>query len=296
MSDSRVVVVFCVIVFAASWVLQLGAIQTAGDLESSAAEPWLIGAMLTPALTILVIAGRHKPTRARLKWKFTRRMFGLLPVAVLVPTIIAFAVVAFVIRFGWGTSGWFTFSPSGVDISGGPWLLGRGLEGWPLFVANVFVTGVAYSLFNGIVAAGEELGWRGYLQGALSSRYGNVRAILLLGVLWSMWHLPGQLAGYNFPEHPVMGALILSPIELVGVSFFLGWLTIKSASFWPAAVAHGAGNSIQEGVVSNLTMNGSRLPEDLCTVAITVLVGLVFWALIGAARQKQVVSPLRGDN
>jgi membrane protease YdiL (CAAX protease family) len=107
-----------------------------------------------------------------------------------------------------------------------------------------------------------------------------MRGIILLGLLWSMWHLPGQLAGYNYPDHRILGSLILSPIELIGVSLFLGWLTLRTGSFWLAAIAHGAGNSIQEGVTANLKMNVTQLHEDLTTLGITVAVGLIFaWLL-----------------
>ena len=45
-------------------------------------------------------------------------------------------------------------------------------------------------------------------------------------------------------------------------------------------VAHGAANSIQEGVISNLEMTVPRLYEDLTTMAVTVLLGLLFWMLL----------------
>jgi membrane protease YdiL (CAAX protease family) len=98
-----------------------------------------------------------------------------------------------------------------------------------------------------------------------------------------MWHLPAQLAGYNFPDNPIFGSFIISPIELIAVSFFLGWLTLKSGTFIPAAIAHGAGNSIQEGVISNINIHVPRIYEDLITLLTTVVIGLVFLYLINKA-------------
>lgn len=280
MLDKRIVWIYCLVVFGVAWALQLGAIFTVGDLEDDAAAPWLIGTMFVPGLAALLLISLHRDARRLFRWKPRWTVLALLPVAVLVPTAIAFGVVAITVGLGWGESGWFRFAHSGVTIGGGPWVLGVGEQSWLLFSANVIATGAVFALLNGIVAAGEELGWRGFLQGALIERFGTLRAIVLLGFLWSMWHLPAQLAGYNYPEHPVLGSLLLSPLELIAASLFLGWLTIRSGSFWLAAVAHGAVNSIQEGVTANLELTVPRLYEDLATLALFVLVGLVFAGLL----------------
>jgi membrane protease YdiL (CAAX protease family) len=37
---------------------------------------------------------------------------------------------------------------------------------------------------------GEELGWRGFAQRRLQATFGPIRAALLVGIVWSLWHLP----------------------------------------------------------------------------------------------------------
>jgi membrane protease YdiL (CAAX protease family) len=58
----------------------------------------------------------------------------------------------------------------------------RGLE-WPLAPVNLFE------------AAGEELGFRGWLVPAMASRYGFRRAALGSSAAWFAWHLPGAIWG-----------------------------------------------------------------------------------------------------
>lgn len=134
---------------------------------------------------------------------------------------------------------------------------------------------------------GEELGWRGFLQGVLVEKVGTTRGIVLLGLIWSFWHLPALLAGYNYPAHPVLGALVLFPAQLIAASFFLAWLTIRSGSFWPAAIAHGAVNSIEEGVTHNISVAVPHLYEDVTRVVLPILFGLVFWWLLQRDRGRK---------
>jgi membrane protease YdiL (CAAX protease family) len=284
--STRSLILFCGLVLAISWAAQVAVIARYGGLDAPGALPLGTLIMFSPAIVTLGFAATSREARQRLRWKPGWRTLLYLVPAIVVPTAIAFAIIAIVTASGWGRSGWFTFSPGGVAISGGPWLLGRSAQGWGLFVLNVLVTGAGYALLNGLAAMGEEFGWRGFLQQPLTERFGITGGLSLLGLIWWAFHLPLLLAGYNYPQHPMLGAFVLFPATLVAASFFLGWLSLRSGSFWPAAVAHGAVNSIEEGVAANLHMTAPHLYEDLTRAALTVVVGAAFWvAMRGLPRR-----------
>jgi membrane protease YdiL (CAAX protease family) len=208
---------------------------------------------------------------------------GRSPYAVFVPTVVAFGIVAIFLSTGWGHSSFFEFSANGVEVIRGPWLLGKGEQGWLLFVCNVVATAVVYSLISMVFGAGEELGWRGYLQGRLTERFGLFNGLVILGLLWSFWHLPLLLCGFNYPENRYLGAFILSPLLLIAASFFLAWLTLRARSFWPAALAHGAGDG---GVTTSIQSNKPGLYVYLTELVLTVIVGLFFYLLLVRTREE----------
>lgn len=83
-----------------------------------------------------------------------------------------------------------------------------------------------------IGSAGEELGWRAYLQPYLQTRYGVLRSSLTVGVLWGVWHVGGFANGPVF-----MGAFLVMTISL---SVVLGAVlqSARGTNLAVATVAH----------------------------------------------------------
>jgi len=278
--DNKKIFIYLVIIYLVSWTIQLFAIFGTSGINSDEAELFLLLIMLTPTIITIIYLIRNKSLRNKVMWKPRINVFTTVLLGVLIPTIIAFVSVIICSTLGFGNSEWFKFTSESVTISGGPWLLGVGTNNWVHAIANIALTALAFSLMSGIPAAAEEFTWRGFLQGLLIDKLGITKGVVVLGLIWSFWHLPALLAGYNHPDYPILGSFLLQPIQEIAISFFLAWLTLTSKSFIPAAIAHGAGNSIQEGVISNIKLQSPIIYTDISVLIITIIVGLIFWFLL----------------
>jgi membrane protease YdiL (CAAX protease family) len=108
---------------------------------------------------------------------------------------------------------------------------------FPIFMVLVAVQTILLGPFLGLVVTfGEEYGWRGYLQTALM-KLGKIKAIILVGAIWGVWHMPVILMGYNYPLHPVFGAFLFIPY-CIGLAFILGYAVLKTKAVWLAAFLH----------------------------------------------------------
>jgi membrane protease YdiL (CAAX protease family) len=96
---------------------------------------------------------------------------------------------------------------------------------------------------NALFAFGEEFGWRGYLLPRLVSRCGTVKAVVIVGAIWGLWHAPLILLdGLNFPSHRWPGVFMMIVFCCV-MSVPFSALRLRSGSMWPSTLAHGALNA-----------------------------------------------------
>ncbi len=129
-------------------------------------------------------------------------------------------------------------------VSKSPRLVGIGP--WA-FVAIETIGAILVSpIINALGTLGEELGWRAYLLPKLM-RLGWRKAVLLLGVIWGVWHWPvifmGYEYGFKYPGHPWVGPLLFVWIVFC-FGVFLAWITLRGGSVWPAVIGHAAINGI----------------------------------------------------
>lgn len=146
-----------------------------------------------------------------------------------VPNIAAFIVIGFVIKrkggikhllLGWTKwkmhPGWYllVFSPVlfGFIVIGLYSMIYSYSPSTGLFADPFEFLGLLV-LITITGAMGEELGWRGFALPKLQSKMSALNASILLGILWSLWHLPLWFAGIGFETIPFWAYM------LIGISF-----------------------------------------------------------------------------
>lgn len=103
-------------------------------------------------------------------------------------------------------------------------------------------------IINIIPTLGEELGWRGYLLYGLKNSTGSsMKAVLMTGVIWGIWHAPMIAMGHNYgtdyPGYPYIGILMMI-FSCVLIGIIEGYITLRTDSAIPAAICHSAINGL----------------------------------------------------
>ena len=117
----------------------------------------------------------------------------------------------------------------------------------------------------------EEFGWRGYALDPLLLRLGFVKANLVLGFIWAIWHLawfftPGQ-AQYNMLENSLLDALAFIPSS-IALCFVVTFVYIKTdRSILAGAMVH---------MLSNLMGSQLLSPYDTQVGTVIRLVNILF--------------------
>lgn len=111
-----------------------------------------------------------------------------------------------------------------------------------LVAAGMPIPGVALSaltLAQLLVASlGEEFGWRGFAYQRLLASMSSVRASILVGVLWALWHLPTAF----FHADPSALEFSLFVVQVTAASVIIAWLMERAGRRTIIAIAFHAGN------------------------------------------------------
>lgn len=87
-----------------------------------------------------------------------------------------------------------------------------------------------------VVAVGEEIGWRGWLLPRLLERTSRLRATVIVGAVWGLWHGPLLLSGLR------TGVLFL--LSTLGLSFLFTWTwSHRGERLFVVIVAHATVNA-----------------------------------------------------
>lgn len=111
------------------------------------------------------------------------------------------------------------------------------------FNLNLFFATVGFSLLTLVISwpiyFGEEYGWRFYLQDRLFALFGAYTGLVLVGLVWCLWHAPLMLMGMNFPNEPFVPANIVYFVYTIIMSVIFGYAVLKTGSIWIAVLLHG---------------------------------------------------------
>ncbi len=84
----------------------------------------------------------------------------------------------------------------------------------------------------------EELGWRGFALDNLQNKFGALTSSLIVGIIWSIWHLPMFLSK-GFGQHDYHLPFIQFLITLTLLSVWIGWFQNNTkGSLVPAFIIH----------------------------------------------------------
>lgn len=90
---------------------------------------------------------------------------------------------------------------------------------------------------------GEEYGWRYYLTPVLQQKFGKRKGVLLLGVMWGLWHLPLNLFFYS-PETSLQSiAAQLIVCVTLGIFFTYGY-ELCGRNIWVPVLLHYLNNNM----------------------------------------------------
>jgi uncharacterized protein len=196
-----------------------------------------------------------------------------------IPNIAAFVVIAFILKRKGGIrnllQGWLKFNVPAfwylvtlipvafalVSIPLYKLLYGVNPANEILFDPMAMFALLIISTITG--ATGEELGWRGFALPRLQTRMSALSASLVLGVIWTMWHVPLWFAGLGYERIPFVAYAIL----VISSTVLITW------------ACNNSGGSMVIASLFHLTMNIAMNIIDskaLYVYAILIMAAAVF--------------------
>lgn len=130
---------------------------------------------------------------------------------------------------------------------------------------------------------GEEYGWRYYLQPVLQKKFGLRKGVVILGIVWGLWHLPLDFFYYVSPKDG-LPMTVSQVITCVSLGIFMGFAYMKTENIWVPVIMHFLNNNLilvisgdmSVEVLSNQTVSWSDIP--LALLVNGVLFGVFIFA------------------
>jgi uncharacterized protein len=154
------------------------------------------------------------------------------------------------------------------------------------------------AVINGLAATpltfGEEYGWRGYLLPRLLP-LGELKASLIIGLVWGLWHAPLILIGLNFPGVPGWQAVLVMTLSTMALSaLFTRAYVATSGSVLICAVLHAALNSVGDTFTAPAHLAGDPLIVSAGGLVSAALLTLAMGAVY-LLRRRRTITPAARD-
>jgi membrane protease YdiL (CAAX protease family) len=203
--------------------------------DSFAATPAVTLGMYAPALAAVVM-------RLFISKEGLRRAFGPLPKlrialgAVLVPMALILILVAIVTATN----------------------IGEATLGKPVGTLLAILTFAGVPISTAL-ALGEEFGWRGYLLPKLLP-LGEVKAAVIVGLIWGPWHLPVLIVGLNYPGQSIIAVLAVFFLSATLLSLLHTRFYVASGySLIAVSLLHGSLNTFSDRLTDPDHLSGNPL-------------------------------------
>jgi membrane protease YdiL (CAAX protease family) len=212
-------------------------------ISSGKLMPWVIGIMWSPGIAALAARLIVQKNLRNLGWGWGKTRYQL--ISYLLPLVFCIIVygIVWLARLG-------IFSSDAYSS-----LVSRqfGLETPLSFGLSLLIMITVGMLLSLVTALGEEIGWRGFLVPELYKMTSFTKTSIIIGIIWAVWHYPGILyTGYYSGDKPWY-AIPCFTLMVIGLSFIMSWLRLKSGSLWTAAILHASHNIFIQAVFDPLT-------------------------------------------
>ncbi len=184
------------------------------------------------------------------------------------------------------------FPPAVTALS--VFVIGRGLGTLRDFDAGAALGAipVAYLVALPFGPMGEELGWRGFALPRLLPRYGAALASLVLGVIWTFWHVPMMLwsPGASIPSFMGLSAFAVAVylVQITSETVLMTWLFLRThGSLLLAVLAHLTFNTAEAVVYGGLPEPAVEQERAVYLVNVALLAAIALAVVLRLAPRRR---------
>lgn len=242
-------------------------------------QTWLLIAMWAPTLSVLLLGKSERHIFHQLK--IIKPMWIAVGIFLAIMPFLFNQFSIWFFELGTWNDQTFILSENQTSISrikNAGLVFGSEAQSFSFFGLNLFISILLGGFITTLVGAiGEEIGWRGFAQPHLIKKFGLIKGLLFLGIIWAYWHIPANLGGTNGKENILVTSFIIFPVSVIFMTFVIGWLRIRSNAIWPCAFFHGVNNALS-GIY--LFKPRTEMIDQLVSLSSSIIIGSLFIFLL----------------